>query len=112
MSARPNPKPIGELLALPLTLDPIGIVRDANERRVFYGKIDDTMLAMIRAINCHDELVAALRKLMNLPTEHPLRMTPDEREAMWAAHKCARDALAKAGSPMPGDIAIDKATKP
>ena len=51
---------------------------------------------IVRAVNAHDELVAALRRMMEQPTMNPLNMTPEQRVELWAAHDQARAALAKA----------------
>lgn len=42
------------------------------------------------------DLLAALRDLMDQPTENPLSLTPAERKSLWAAHDKARAAIAKA----------------
>jgi hypothetical protein len=39
-------------------------------------------------------MAAALEELMDQPTMHPLRMTPKQRGALWAAHAKANAALA------------------
>lgn len=42
------------------------------------------------------DLLAAVQALMEQKTMSPLKMTPDERRALWAAHDLARAAIQKA----------------
>lgn len=54
---------------------------------------DANAALIVRCVNSHDALVAALEAVMAQPTENPLRLNPDERKKMWAAHEQARSAL-------------------
>jgi hypothetical protein len=49
-----------------------------------------------RLIAAAPELLAALKRLMEQKTENPIRLTSDERGALWEAHNLARNAIAKA----------------
>jgi len=51
------------------------------------------ILENIELTASRERLRAACEGLMRLPTNHPISMTPDERQAMWAAHEFARAAL-------------------
>lgn len=42
------------------------------------------------------DLFAALARMMEQPTENPLRMTVEQRAELWHAHEEARAALSKA----------------
>lgn len=45
------------------------------------------ILALLDAL---ESARAAIRRLMDQPTMHPLSMTPDQRRELWAAHAEAR----------------------
>lgn len=56
---------IGDLIALPLTYEPGGEMLDARGKQPDYDKtesdIDDIGAAVVRALNVHDKMLAALK---------------------------------------------------
>jgi hypothetical protein len=52
--------------------------------------------ANARLIAAAPDLLDAVLTLMDQPTMNPLSMTPEQRNALWAAHAKARAAISKA----------------
>jgi hypothetical protein len=86
---------------------PLSIFTDDTERTIvrpggFYpyewdrGVSEREAVANARLIAAAPDLLEAVKELMDLPLNHPISMTVDERKRMWAAHETARAAIAKA----------------
>ena len=66
----------------------------ANAKLFFSAPVMAAELARLREVNA--ALLEACKAMLDIPTEHPFRMTVAERERMWAAHRITRAAITKA----------------